>query len=135
MDQLENIFAYRFPIMILFSLFVFIIVIRIVLERHEFNKKRSMIFFLSFIVVVLGMLFGKYGANVGFEWWIYYPIPMLINVFLPPAALKMNIRKSLLYVLLSFLSAPFIHFFFSFFFNWNEYMPFWKIGYIGNYMN
>ncbi|MEO8516915.1 MAG: hypothetical protein ABI426_09225 [Flavobacterium sp.] len=92
-----------------------------------------MIYILAIIVVVFGMLFGKYGATMGFKWWIYYPIPMLINVFLPPMALKMNLKSSLLYVFLSFLSAPFIHFFFSFLFNWHEYMPFWKIAYIGNY--
>jgi hypothetical protein len=118
--------------MILFSILVFLVVIRIVVGRNEFIKKQYLIYILSIIVVVLGMLFGKYGANVGLKWWIYYPIPMLINVFLPPVALKMNRKKSLFYVLLSFLSAPFIHFFFSFFFNWNEYMPFWKIEYIGN---
>ena len=124
----------RFPIMIFFSILIFLVVIRIVVGRNEFIKKQFLIYILSIIVVVLGMLFGKYGANVGLKWWIYYPIPMLINVFLPPLALKMNLKKSLLYVLLSFLSAPFIHFFFSFFFNWNEYMPFWKIEYIGNYL-
>lgn len=124
----------RFPIMILFSIVVFLVVIRIVIKRNEFIKKQYLIYILSLIVVVLGMLFGKYGANIGLKWWIYYPIPMLINVFLPPLALKMNLKKSLFYLLLSFLSAPFIHFFFSFFFNWNEYMPFWKIEYIGNYL-
>jgi hypothetical protein len=125
-------FEHRFPIMILFSILVFIVVIRIVLKKQEFIKKQYRVYILSIIVVVLGMLFGKYGANLGLQWWIYYPIPMLITVLLPPVALKMNLRRSFLYILLSFLSAPFIHFFFSFFLNWNEYMPFWKIGYIGN---
>lgn len=135
MIQLSNIVLPRFPIMIFFSLFVFLVVIRIVVKRNEFIKKQYLIYMLSIVVVVIGMLFGKYGATIGLKWWIYYPIPMLINVFLPMIALKMNLRKSLFYILLSFLSAPFIHFFFSFFFNWNEYMPFWKIGYIGNYLN
>ena len=133
MIQQVNTFEHRFPIMILFSLCVFILVIRMVLKKHEFNKKQNLVYILSFVVVVLGMLFGKYGENLGLKWWIYYPIPMLINVFLPPLALKMNLKKFFLYVLLSFLSAPFIHFIFSFFFNWNEYMPFWKIKYIGDF--
>lgn len=113
---------------------VFLVVIRLVIKKNEFIKKQSLIVALAIVVVVIGMIFGKYGANIGLKWWIYYPIPMLITVFLPPIALKMDLKKSLLYVFLSFLSAPFIHFFFSFFFNWNEYMPFWKIGYIGNYL-
>ncbi|WP_026897099.1 hypothetical protein [Daejeonella oryzae] len=128
-----SIVAVRFSIMILFSLFLFILVIRIILKKHEFVQKQYLIYILSIIVVVFGMLFGKYGANAGLKWWIYYPVPMLINVFLPPVVLKMNLRNSLFYLLLSFLSAPFIHLFFSFFFNWNEYMPFWKVEYIWNY--
>lgn len=106
-----------------------------VLKKHEFVAKQYTVYVLSIVVVVFGMLFGKYGANMGLEWWIYYPVPMLVTVFLPPAVLKMNLKKAIWYVVLSFLSAPFIHFFFSFFFNWNEYMPFWKIGYIGNIMD
>jgi len=134
MNQLSSALLPRFPIMIIFSLLVFLVVIRLVIKKNEFIKKQSLIVALAIVVVVIGMIFGKYGANIGLKWWIYYPIPMLITVFLPPIALKMDLKKSLLYVFLSFLSAPFIHFFFSFFFNWNEYMPFWKIGYIGNYL-
>ncbi len=134
MYPLASQFSHRFPIMILFSLIIFMLIIRIIFKKSEFIEKQYLIFFLSIIVVVFGMLFGKYGANMGLKWWIYYPIPMLINVLLPPAVLKMNLQKSLLYILLSFLSAPLIHAFFSFFFGWNEYIPFWKIGYIGNYL-
>lgn len=135
MNSVSNPFLARFPIMILFSLLVFLFVIRMVVKKNEFNKKKYLIYILSIVVVVIGMLFGKYGANAGLKWWIYYTVPMLINVFLPPIALKMNFSKSLLYVALSFLSTPFIHFFFSFFFNWHEYMVFWEIGYVGNYLN
>ena len=134
MLQLAGTFSYRFPVMILFSLLIFLLVIRIVIDRNDFIKKRLLIFSLAIIVVVFGMLFGKYGANAGLEWWIYYPVPMLINVFLPPIALKMTLRKSMLYLFLSFLSAPFIHFFFSFFFDWSEYMPFWDLPYIGEFL-
>ena len=122
--------TWHFPVMILASFLIFFVVILVVLGRAEFKHKICQTFLLSLVCVVIGMLFGKYGAGWELPWWIYYPIPMLMNVFLPPFILKLNTKKTLVYLLLSFLSAPFIHFFFSFFFNWTEYMPFWKIPYI-----
>ena len=127
--------SWHFPIMILASLLIFSLIIRIILSKKEFIAKRKQIFILSLFVVVLGMLFGKYGAVYGLPWWLYYPIPMLATVILPPFILKLNAYKTVVYLALSFLSAPFIHFFFSFFFGWTEYMPFWKIPFIGNLMN
>ena len=122
--------AWHFPIMILVSFILFFVVLRIVLGRQKFINKKNSIIFLSLIVVIGGMLFGKYGANMGLKWWIYYPVPMLMNVLLPPAILKMNSKKTILYLVLSILSAPVIHILFSFFLGWTEYIPFWRIPYI-----
>lgn len=123
--------AWHFPIMILVSLLVFFVILRIVLTKEFYQKKMGKIVLLSLFVVVVGMCFGKYGAGTGLPWWVYYPIPMLMTVFLPPLILKLNSRQTAIYLVLSFLSAPFIHFIFSFFLGWQEYMPFWKIAYIG----
>jgi hypothetical protein len=122
----------HFSIMILVSLFIFFLVIRIVLPKKKFIEKRKQIILLALFVVVGGMLFGKYGAMYGLPWWIYYPVPMLMTVFLPPFVLKLNTRNTIIYLVLSFLSAPLIHVFFSFFFGWKEYMPFWQIPFIGD---
>ncbi|MBC5775832.1 hypothetical protein H8S95_17285 [Pontibacter sp. KCTC 32443] len=118
---------WHFPVMIFTSLLVFFLVIRAVLPRQEFVRKKYTVVLLSIWVVVVGMLFGKYGASWGLPWYIYYPIPMLMTVLMPPFVLKLKKNKTILYLLLSFLSAPFIHIFFSFFFGWTEYMPFWEI--------
>ena len=118
---------WHFPIMILASFILFFIVIRIVIGKQDFIENKKLIFFLSVVVVIIGMLFGKFGANWGLKWWIYYSIPMLMNVLLPPLALNMNYKRTLLYLVLSFLSAPLIHVFFSLCFGWTEFMPFWKI--------
>ena len=120
--------------MILASLIVFFIVIRTVLSKEQFAKKYISIILLSILVVIIGMLFGRYGAIWGFKWWIYYPIPMLMTVLLPPIVLKLNTKKAILYLVLSFLSAPLIHVLFSFFIGWTEYMPFWKIPYITEFL-
>lgn len=118
---------WHFPVMIFASLLVFFLVIRAVLPTQEFIQKKYTVVLLSVWVVIVGMLFGKYGASWGLPWWIYYPIPMLMTVLLPPIVLKLRKTKTILYLILSFLSAPFIHIFFSFFFGWTEYMPFWEI--------
>jgi hypothetical protein len=123
---------WHFPVMIFVSILIFLLVVRIILPKKDFTAKRRKIFILTLIVVVLGMLFGKYGAAYGLPWWLYYPIPMLLTVILPPVILKLNTQKTIAYLVLSFLSAPFIHIVFSFFLGWPEYMPFWKITYIGN---
>ncbi len=118
---------WHFPIMIFFSFIIFLVVIRIVIGKKDYKEKQKLIIFLAIVVVVVGMLFGKYGANWGLEWWIYYPVPLLMNVILPPVLLKMNIKRTIIYLVLSLISAPVIHIFFSMVLGWNEYMPFWKL--------
>ena len=122
--------TWHFLIMVLFSFLLFFIVIRIVIEKNEFAKRKTSIVVLAAVIVIAGMLFGKFGANWGFPWWIYYPVPMLMNVLLPPVVLKMNTSRTILYLILAILSAPFIHICFSFLLGWNEYMPFWNIPYL-----
>ena len=56
---------WHFVFMILASFILFFIVIRIVLGKDEFISKRFLIILLSVIVVIAGMLFGKFGANWG----------------------------------------------------------------------
>ncbi|MBF9236188.1 hypothetical protein I2I05_02155 [Hymenobacter sp. BT683] len=126
--------AWHFPFMILVSLLVFWLMVRLILPQEEFRAKQAQIGLLALVVVVFGMLFGKYGATFGLPWWVYYPIPMLITVLLPPVVLKMNRQKTAAYLVLSFLSAPFIHVLFSFFLGWREYMPFWKIPALSSYL-
>ena len=122
---------WHFPVMIIASIAIFILIIRIVLPKSEFKANRKQILLLSLLVVVFGMLFGKYGAIYGLPWWLYYSIPMLITVLLPPLVLKLKKQKTVIYLVLSFLSAPLFHVLFSLFLGWSEYMPFWQIPYVG----
>ena len=124
---------WHFPVMIIASLLIFYLVVSIVLTKDTFRAKQKQISILAIVVVVFGMLFGKYGATYGLPWWVYYPVPMLVTVLLPPLILKLSFQKTFYYLLLSFLSAPFIHFIFSFFIGWGEYMPFWEIPFVGTF--
>jgi len=121
--------GWHFYVMTLASLIVFIVIIRIILPKPEFSQKKKLIWLLSAIVVVGGMFFGKSGTTIGLPWWIYYTVPMMATVLLPPIVLKLNVKRTILYLFLSFLSAPFIHIIFSFMLGWQEYMPFWNVPY------
>ena len=44
-----------------------------------------------------------------------------------PIVFRFSLRRTVLYLLLAWASAPVIHLAFSFFLGWNEYMPFWVV--------
>lgn len=121
----ESIF--HFIVMMIISTVLFMGVILIVVGKNVFIIKRKPIIQITCIVVVLGMSIGKYGAFLSLPWYLYYSLPLFMTMLLPPYFLKFTKVQTLIYLLLSFISAPCIHFVFSFFLNWKEYMPFWNI--------
>ncbi len=70
------------------------------------------------------MVFAKFGNNAGFPWWIYYTVPALATLLLPPLAFRFAGKELGQYLVLAFLSSPAIHVTFSFLLGWHEYMPF-----------
>lgn len=115
---------WRFPLMIVGSLLAFVAVLRLTLGRRTFHARRVAVVVVAIVVVVLGMMLGKYGNQVGLPWWIYYPVPALITIILPPLVFRMPAVRTGLYIVAALLSAPLIHVAFSFLLGWNEYMPF-----------
>ena len=126
---------WRFPIMIAASLVEFIVLLRLILGRSMFRRRRVAVLVVAFIVVVVGMLFGKYGLLFGLPWWIYYPVPALVTVLLPPLAFTMTTKRTIVYLGLAAVSAPLIHVLFSFFLGWHEYMPFIAIPSLGSLLS
>lgn len=124
----------RFPVFVLASYVVFGGILAFVLRRRERGGLIAHILRIGFIVIVAGMVFAKFGQNAGWPWWIYYTVPMLLTVFLPPVYFRMTRYEVLEYLVLAFMSAPAIHFVFSFLAGWHDYMPFlrvpsmWEIG-------
>jgi len=117
----------HFPVFVLASLLLFTGILRFVLKKRGEPAPWKQFVNLSLIVVVVGMLFGRYGAQAGFPWWIYYPVPALLTLVLPPLVLKLTQRELLIYLVLAALMAPVIHLVFSFFLGWKEYMPFFIV--------
>lgn len=103
-------------------------VLRLVMGRKAFRSRLGAVVVVALVVVVGGMLIGKYGATLlGLPWWIYYPLPAALTLVLAPVVFRFPPRKVLLYLVLAAASAPVIHLAFSFFLGWPEYMPFWHI--------
>ncbi len=117
----------RFWIFVLVSLVVFYTILRFVTRRRTAQPAMWQVAVVAMIVVVGGMIFAKAGANLGWPWWIYYPVPALTMLLLPPLAFRLKGRELWTYLVLAFLSSPVIHGVFSFFLGWHEYMPFIRI--------
>ena len=103
----------------------------VALLRFAVRKRRTWTSFgttasIGFVVVVLGMMFARYShlAFPRLPWWIYYGLPALTTVLLPPIWLRMSRSEVLQYLPLACLIAPVIHVVFSLFVGWHDYMPF-----------
>jgi hypothetical protein len=118
--------TFPFFVMLLAAVGVFVALLRLVMRRrHGWARQRTVV--TALVVVIGGMAFGKVGANQGFPWWIYYPIPAIITVFVPPLVFRMTRREFGEYVVLAVLAAPLIHLFFSLALGWGEFMPFLRV--------
>jgi hypothetical protein len=115
---------FRFSIFVLVALVVFFFILRFVTRNRIKRPSFVSASVVTVVVVVGGMSFAKFGNNSGLPWWIYYTVPALVTLLLPPIAFKLSGRELWLYLLLAFLSSPLIHILFSFFLGWHEYMPF-----------
>ena len=91
-------------------------------------RRAPSILALAGLISVLGIIFAKFGNNIGLPWWIYYTVPMLCAVLGPPLAFRFGLARSVAYLGLAFLTAPLIHLTFVKLLGWTDYMPFWTVG-------
>lgn len=116
--------AWRFPILIGASLIVFVAILRFTVRGRRNQPSGRSVLVVSVVVVAGGMLFAKTTQNAGWPWWIYYTVPALVTLIVPPATFRFSGKELWGYLVLAFLSAPAIHVAFSFFLGWHDYMPF-----------
>ena len=116
--------APRFAVFVLVSLIAFIAILQFVTRHRAERPRRATVWVVAGIVVVGGMVFAKYGHNAGLPWWIYYTLPALATLLVPPATFGLRGKALAHYLALAFLSSPAIHIVFSFLLGWHEYMPF-----------
>ena len=96
--------ASRFPVFVLVSLVVFIAILRFVTRHRPRRPHASAVVAVAAVVVVGGMVFARFGNNAGLPWWIYYPVPALATLVVPPVAFKLSGKELLQYLVLAFLS-------------------------------
>ena len=118
---------WRFPILIVVSLIVFVMILRFTVRKRPRQPSSSSVLVVSAIVVVGGMIFAKATQNAGWPWWIYYTVPALVTLLLPPFTFRFSTQELWRYLVLAFFSAPAIHIVFSFFLGWHDYMPFIRV--------
>jgi len=119
--------ALRFPVFILVSFVAFVAILCFVTRKRVSRPSLVAVFGIAAVVVVGGMVFAKLGQNAGWHWGIYYTVPTLATLVLPPAVLRFSARELWLYLALAALSSPVIHMLFSFFLGWHDYMPFIRV--------
>jgi hypothetical protein len=116
----------RFFVFMAAAFLLFVALLRFAVRRRIALPGLRITMAIGFIVVVLGMIFARYShlAFPRLPWWIYYGLPALTTIFLPPVWLRMSRSEVLQYLPLAWLIAPVIHVFFSLFVGWHDYMPF-----------
>jgi hypothetical protein len=116
----------RFIVFMAAAFLLFVALLRFAVRRRRALPSLRARIAIAFIVVALGMIFARYShlAFPRLPWWIYYGVPALTTVLLPPAWLRMSRSEVFQYLPLAWLIAPVIHVFFSLFVGWHDYMPF-----------
>ena len=118
----------RFAVFVLVTLVVFVGILLLVVRKRPQRPSPLTIGLISVVVVIGGMLFAKLGNNAGWPVWIYYAVPALTTLVLPPIALRMAPATELWqYLVLAFASSPAIHIAFSLFVGWHDYLPFFYV--------
>ena len=113
----------EFIVLTIVSIIVIIFIVRFALYSRKPNPTNNLRNIgVLIILAIISMFLGKYGANWGLPWWIYYPIPMLLTLFFPTIYFKMGKKETIRYLALTFISAPLIHIVFSLL-GWKNYMP------------
>src|SRR5437660_10257821 len=100
----------RFVIFMVVSAAAFIALLMFVTRNRNNRPEVRALASTTFVVVVLGMIFARYG-HIFFRppWWIYYGVPALVTFLLPPAVLGLRRGEILKCVPRSALIAPTTH--------------------------
>ena len=117
----------HFLVFMLVSLVLFAAILAWSLRNRSARPGAGSVIWVAMVVVVAGMVFARFGARAGLPWPVYYGVPALTTLLLPPIVFRMARAEVLRYELLAFASSPLIHASFSFLLGWHEYMPFWHI--------
>ncbi|HEU4773707.1 MAG TPA: hypothetical protein VFS82_04210, partial [Lysobacter sp.] len=94
--------AARFWVFVAASLVVFFALLRFVTRRRPVQPSVAVVSVVAAVVVVGGMVVAKYGSNIGLPWWVYYTVPALATLLVPPAAFRLRGSELSQYLVLAF---------------------------------
>jgi hypothetical protein len=116
----------RFVVFMAAAFVLFVALLNFTIRKRRTKPTFQTIVVVAFVVVVLGMFFARYShlAFPRLSWAIYYGVPALTTILLPPLSLRMSRDEILRYLPLAWLTAPLIHVLFSLLLGWHDYMPF-----------
>ena len=112
----------QFLVYMLVAMVVFFAVLTFTVRKRS-PRPYLKLLLLTLIVTAGGMIFARVTYSKELPWWIFYGIPVLMTYLFPIAILRMSRKELLIYIPLAILMAPVIHIFFSFLFDWHQYMP------------
>lgn len=121
MDQ-----AFRLLVIVAVLYLVFLCVIRLVMGT-VYKSKSFLINIIGIITVFGGFIFSRFGEYLKLPDYIYYIVPVLLIVLLPPLSLNMKTDQTLKYLIFFVLSVVLIHVLFSLIVGWKDLLPFIKI--------
>jgi len=112
----------QFLVYMLVAMVVYFVVLTFTVRKRS-PRPYVKLLLLTLIVTAGGMIFARVTYSKELPWWIFYGIPVLMTYLFPMAILRMSRKELLIYIPLAILMAPVIHIFFSFLFDWHQYMP------------
>ena len=125
----------RFAVFVLVSFVTFLLLLRLILATRPVRPGFMSLLRVSAAVVVAGMVFAKVAANAGLPPWVYYGLPALATLLLPPIAFGMSRGEIAAYLCAASLMPAVIHVAFSLFLGWHEYLPFWAVPSLGELLS
>jgi hypothetical protein len=119
--------ALHFAVFVLASLAAFLLVLKLIFAKRSLQPRLLSLLWVSALVVVGGMVFAKVAANSGLPTLVYYGIPAITTLLLPPIVFGMRRGEIVAYLCAASLLPAVIHVGFSLFLGWKEYLPFWAV--------
>ena len=130
-DDVSDSATLHFAVFVLVSFFAFLMLLKLVLAKRPTRPTLASLSWVSAVVVVAGMVFAKVAANSGLAPWVYYGLPAMATLLLPPIVFGMRRGEIAAYLCAASLMPAVIHVAFSLFLGWKEYLPFWAVPSLG----
>jgi len=131
----DNFFSFQGPVLSIIQasigMYFSIMLTKYISKKFIFGSKKEinqiLLITTSIGIGIITVLIGKLGYYIDLPPYLYYPIPLVIGLFLPKLIFKLNWKEFGIYIAIGTALGFVSHILFSLFLGYNNYMPFWKI--------